>query len=61
LSLVHLLYGHVPLVVIWLLTVVSSLVLATLSYRYVELPAIALGKRLTRRTRPVTAEPAPVH
>jgi peptidoglycan/LPS O-acetylase OafA/YrhL len=51
LSFVHLLYGSVPIVGIWAMTVVVSLALATLSYRYVELPAIALGKRLTRRAR----------
>ena len=51
LSFVHLLYGKVPLALIWTMTVVVSLALATLAYRYVELPGIALGKRLTRRSR----------
>jgi exopolysaccharide biosynthesis WecB/TagA/CpsF family protein len=61
LSLVHLLYGRVPLGVIWLTTVVLSLVLATLSYRYIEVPAMALGKRLTRRARPAAKAPSLVH
>jgi peptidoglycan/LPS O-acetylase OafA/YrhL len=51
LSFVHLFYGTVPIAGIWAMTIVTSLALATLSYRYVELPAIALGKRLTRRAR----------
>lgn len=60
LSFVHLFYGNVPLVVIWMLTVVVSLALATVAYRYVEVPALELGRRLARRRRH-RPEPADEH
>jgi peptidoglycan/LPS O-acetylase OafA/YrhL len=51
LTVVHLLYGKIPLVGIWLITIATSLVLATLCHRYVEQPGITLGKALARRAR----------
>jgi peptidoglycan/LPS O-acetylase OafA/YrhL len=44
LSLVHCFWGRVPLGVLWLGTVALTLLVATLSYALIELPAIRLGK-----------------
>ena len=44
---VHLLYGKIPLPVILLLTLLLSLVVSRLSYRYIELPSMNLGRRLS--------------
>ncbi len=53
LSLVHCLYGRVPLGFLWLGTAVLTLAVATLSYQWVELPAIRLGKAIRlEQTRP---------
>ncbi|HYG91338.1 MAG TPA: acyltransferase [Azospirillum sp.] len=46
LTLLHLLHGVLPLVVILAAAVPASLVVADLFYRRVEVPAIALGRRL---------------
>ncbi len=46
-ALVHLLYGSVSLEWIFLGVMVVSLAAAHLSYRFVELPSMLLGKRLT--------------
>ncbi len=45
-ALVHLLYGHIPMLLIWALTVIVSIMLAALSYYTVEKPSIALGYRM---------------
>jgi peptidoglycan/LPS O-acetylase OafA/YrhL len=47
-SFMYLFYGVIPNVWICLITVFVSLLLATLSWRFIEIPAIALGKRLTK-------------
>ena len=48
LTLVHLLSGQVPLPVLLAATVVLSLTAAGLSYRWVESPAIAFGRKVTQ-------------
>lgn len=56
---VHLLYGRIPLGAILCLIFVLSLVVSWCSYRWIEVPCIAVGRRLgnMRRLRPVGAEP----
>ena len=44
---VHLLYGKTPLLAIFFLAFVLSLILSRVMFRFVELPAINLGRRLT--------------
>ena len=46
-SLVYLLYPRVPLIVIWPLALAVTAALASLSYRFVEVPWISVGHRLT--------------
>lgn len=48
-GLVHLLNGVLPMAVILLILSAASVVVAWLSYRYIELPAIRLGKLLTTK------------
>ena len=48
LTLVHLFAGHVPLPVLLAATVVLSLIAAGLSYRWIESPAIAFGRKVTQ-------------
>ena len=47
LALVHLLYGSVPVWLIWALTVAITLPLSAISYRLTEVPSINLGRRLS--------------
>jgi peptidoglycan/LPS O-acetylase OafA/YrhL len=47
LSFTHLLYGRTELWVIWTLGIGCTLVLSWLSYRYIEIPSINIGKRLS--------------
>jgi len=47
LSLTHLLYGRTELWVIWILGIGCTLLLSWLSYRYIEIPSINIGKRLS--------------
>lgn len=49
LTLAHLLYGHLPLWVIWLLALGASLVVSATAYRALEVPAMAFGRRLSQR------------
>lgn len=49
LACINLLYGHLPLVAILCMAFITTLVVSTMSYRFVECPAIALGKVLTRK------------
>jgi peptidoglycan/LPS O-acetylase OafA/YrhL len=49
LTTIHLFYGRVPLSILLLLSLAGTLVVATLSYWWVELPSIALGKKLSGR------------
>lgn len=51
---VHLLYGRAPLGAILILAFVLSIVVSWCSYRWIELPSIALGRKLSniRWTRP---------
>jgi peptidoglycan/LPS O-acetylase OafA/YrhL len=51
LSAVHLLYGRLPLWEILAAVILASLVAAELMHRWVEVPAMTLGRRLTRRRR----------
>lgn len=44
---VNLLWGHVPALYVFALTFVTTMALAQAFHLYLELPAIALGKRLT--------------
>ena len=48
LTLVHLFSGQVPLPVLLAATLALSLVCAGLSYRWIERPAIAFGRRITQ-------------
>jgi peptidoglycan/LPS O-acetylase OafA/YrhL len=49
LAMLNLLFGRIPLWAIWALTLCAALLLATLSYRLLERPSIALGHRLSSR------------
>jgi len=50
---VHLLYGRMPLAAIMCLTFVLTLLVSWCSYRWIELPSIALGRKLSdMRSRP---------
>jgi peptidoglycan/LPS O-acetylase OafA/YrhL len=49
LGFADLLVSRAPMVVVWLLTVAVTIPLAAIAYRWVELPFIALGRRLTGR------------
>ncbi|MFD2332194.1 acyltransferase family protein [Cohnella sp. GCM10020058] len=44
---IHLLHGVLPLVIIVLLVFCVTVAISWLSYRYIELPAIKMGKRMT--------------
>ena len=44
---VHLLYGRIPLPAIMLLTLVMSLMVSWMSYRFIEVPSMNLGRRLS--------------
>ncbi|HXA44026.1 MAG TPA: hypothetical protein VNZ25_00850, partial [Candidatus Angelobacter sp.] len=57
LSLVHLFYGKVPLVLLWLGTVLLTLGVATLSYHLIEVPSIRLGKAVRLERELPTAPP----
>ena len=52
LSLVHLFYGKIPLAMIIGAMAIISFVFAAISYYWLELPSIRLGKRLTRKPIP---------
>ncbi|UUZ93033.1 acyltransferase [Paenibacillus sp. P25] len=47
LGLVHLFINSIPLWVIWLITLIGTLIVSALSYRFIEIPLISLGKKLT--------------
>jgi peptidoglycan/LPS O-acetylase OafA/YrhL len=47
-SFMYLFYGSIPNVLIYLLTIFVSLLLSALSWRFIESPSIALGKRITK-------------
>jgi peptidoglycan/LPS O-acetylase OafA/YrhL len=57
---VHLLYGRIPLPAILLLTLLLSLVVSRLSYRYIELPSMNLGRRLSNTFRSPSGGPSRV-
>jgi peptidoglycan/LPS O-acetylase OafA/YrhL len=48
LSLVNALYGKLPIGVILMLAFLTSLIVATITYYFVEIPAIKLGRKLTK-------------
>jgi peptidoglycan/LPS O-acetylase OafA/YrhL len=48
LSFIYLFYGSLPHWLFYIITICTSLLLATISWRYIEKPSIALGKRLTQ-------------
>jgi peptidoglycan/LPS O-acetylase OafA/YrhL len=50
LFIVHVLYGKAPLLALLACTVAISLISAELAYRFVEVPAIKLGRRLANST-----------
>jgi peptidoglycan/LPS O-acetylase OafA/YrhL len=47
-SFMYLFYGILPIELIYLFTIAVSLLLASLSWRFIEIPSIALGKRFTK-------------
>lgn len=47
-TLVYALYGVVPVWSIWLVTLIVSIAAASLSYLWIEVPSIRLGRSLTR-------------
>lgn len=49
LLLVHLLYGRIPLLPILMLCLVVTIAVSWAFYRYVEMPSISLGRRLSGR------------
>lgn len=61
-ALVHIFWGHIPLVTILGIAVASSLILADVMYRFVEAPSIALGRvlvaKFTRRVTDLESAPA---
>jgi peptidoglycan/LPS O-acetylase OafA/YrhL len=50
-SFMYLFYGSLPNPLIYLFTVFYSLLFATLCWRFIENPSIALGQRLTKVNR----------
>ncbi|MHB8285464.1 MAG: acyltransferase family protein, partial [Caulobacteraceae bacterium] len=55
LFVLHVFYGKAPVYILLLGSVGVSLVAAELTYRFVEVPAIKLGRRLAKSTAPKTA------
>ncbi len=55
LSLLHCLWGKVPLSLIWLATGALTLGVATLSYAVIGLPSIRLGRAVRLEPRPSAA------
>jgi peptidoglycan/LPS O-acetylase OafA/YrhL len=51
LSLVHMLYGIVPLIVIWIIGLLLTILIAAASFQYVELLSIAGGRALSDASR----------
>ncbi|ACI50521.1 acyltransferase 3 [Gluconacetobacter diazotrophicus PA1 5] len=49
-AMVHALHGHMPMPAILAVSIILSLAVATLGFHWIEQPAIALGRHLTRRT-----------
>jgi peptidoglycan/LPS O-acetylase OafA/YrhL len=58
LSLVHTLFGTVPLVLLWILTALLTLGIAALAYQLIEVPSIRLGRWV--RFEPKLAQPQPI-
>jgi peptidoglycan/LPS O-acetylase OafA/YrhL len=52
----HLFYGLLPTTIIFVLYMGGNFVLATISYKLIELPSIELGRRLTRKSITMTKE-----
>ena len=52
----HLFYGLLPKTIIFVISMGANLVLATISYKLIELPSIKIGRRLTRKSITVTKE-----
>jgi len=48
LSIVYIFYGRLPMLNILVIAFIVAIIFATLSYRFIEIPSIELGKRLTR-------------
>lgn len=48
-SLIYLLYPRVPLYLLWVLAFFGTICIAYISYRYIEKPAIHLGKVIRKR------------
>lgn len=48
-SLLYLFYEQIPITTIYILTLILSLIVATISYYFVEIPSIKLGKLLTKK------------
>ena len=49
LSLTHLFYGAISLWVIWILAFTATVFLAWLSYKFVEIPSMHIGRRLAEK------------
>ncbi|KQL39940.1 hypothetical protein AN960_08180 [Bacillus sp. FJAT-25509] len=49
LSFVHLFYNILPLWVVFIMTIVFSIAIAYIAWRYVEVPSMQLGRRLANR------------
>jgi len=56
-GMMQLFYGEIPLGIIWLITLALSLVVGSLSYTYIELPSIRVGKRIANKTGLVRRTP----
>ncbi|GGH81623.1 peptidoglycan/LPS O-acetylase OafA/YrhL [Pullulanibacillus pueri] len=53
LFIVHLLYRHLPIVPILLLSIVVSFMVATIARRYIEIPCISCGRLLSKKVTKV--------
>jgi len=51
----HLFFGHLPLPIIYALSLATTLLVSTLMYRLVEVPSIATGRKLASPRPPVMA------
>ncbi len=48
-SFVHLLYGLMSIWIIWIISLIVSFALSALSYKYLELPSINLGRKFNKQ------------
>lgn len=48
-ALIHALYNYLPIYALWIFGLTITLLVSIFSYRYIELPSIELGRKLSKR------------